>query len=62
MQIYSYQDGDDGKDGNTQFIWWISIDESEIQDVAALKDADQRGDTADQFKLSLPYQLQWSEN
>jgi hypothetical protein len=54
MQIYSYRDGDDAKDGDTHFTWWFSIDESEIQDVAAPKDADQCGDAADQFKVPPP--------
>ncbi len=35
MRIYSYWDGDDAKDRNTCSLWWFSIDESEIQDVAA---------------------------
>ncbi len=37
MWIYSYWDGDDAKDGNTCSLWWFSIDESEIQDMAASK-------------------------
>jgi hypothetical protein len=42
------------KDGNTCSIWWFSIDESEIQDVAAPKDVDQHGDSTDQFKSPPP--------
>ncbi len=62
MQIYSYWDGDDGKDGNTCSLWWFSADKSKIQDVAVPKDVDQHGDSTDQFKLSPPCQLQWSGN
>jgi hypothetical protein len=54
MQIYSYQDGDDAKDGNAQSMWWFSIDKSEIQDVVTPQNADQHGYATDQFKLSPP--------
>jgi hypothetical protein len=54
MQIYSYQEGDDAKDGNNHSIWWFSIAKSEIQDVAAPKDADQCRDATDQFKSPPP--------
>ncbi len=62
MQIYSYWDGDDAKDGNTCSLWWSSADKSKIQDVAVPKDVDQHGDSIDQFKSSPPCQLQWSGN
>ncbi len=63
MWIYSYWDGHDANDGNTCFLWWFSIEESEIQDVAAFKDVDWHGDTTDEFKLSPPcHWLQWSGN
>ncbi len=64
MQIYSYWDGDDAKDGKTCSLWWLSIYESEIQDMAAPKDVDQHGDATDQFKSKPPppCQLQWSGN
>ncbi len=62
MQIYSYWDGNDAKDGNTCFLWWFSSDKSKIIDVAAPKDVDQHGDSTDQFKLSPPCWLQWSGN
>jgi hypothetical protein len=54
MWMYSYWDGDDGKDGNTCSSWWFSADKSKIQDVAVPKDVDQHGDSTDQFKLSPP--------
>ncbi len=62
MRFYSYQDGDDAKDGDICSIWWFSIDKSEVQDVAAPKDSDQHGDPTDQFKLFPPCWLQWSGN
>ncbi len=54
MWIYSYWDGNNGKDGNTCSLWWFSADESKIQDVAVPKDVDQHGDSTDQFKSSPP--------
>ncbi len=62
MWIYSYWDGDYAKDGNTCSLWWFSIDESQIQEVAAPKDVDWHGDSTDQFKSSPPCQLQWTGN
>ncbi len=44
------------------FLMVVSIDKSEIQEVAAPKDVDQHGDATDQFKLSPPCWLQWSGN
>ncbi len=62
MQLYSYWDGDDAKDGNTCSSWWFSIDKSEIRDVAAPKDVDPHGDSTDQFRSSPPCGLQWFGN
>ncbi len=62
MQIYSYWDVDDGKNGNTCSLWWFSADESKIQDMAVPKDVDQHGDSTDRFKSSPPCWLQWSGN
>ncbi len=62
MQIYSYWDGDDGKDGNTCYLWWFSTDKSKIHDVDVPKDVDWHGDSTDQSKSSPPCWLQWSWN